>query len=86
SALEEKYYPRHFATGVRMRFTDGSTRSATVVDSVGTAQHPMTREQIITKGAGLASQGDFPTGDDLAAVIWDDANGGIELAKALASR
>ena len=85
-ALEEKYYPQHFATGVRMRFTDGSTRSATVVDSVGTAQHPMTREQIIAKGGGLASQGSFPTGDELAAVIWDDANGGVELAKALVSR
>ncbi|RZK74723.1 MAG: MmgE/PrpD family protein [Rhodococcus sp. (in: high G+C Gram-positive bacteria)] len=84
--LEEKYYPQHFATGVRMRFTDGSTRSATVVDSVGTAQHPMTKEQIIAKGDGLASQGNFPTGDELAAVIWDDANGGVELAKALVSR
>ncbi|MGW4346722.1 MmgE/PrpD family protein [Streptomyces sp. NPDC004690] len=81
--LEKKYYPEHFATGVRMGFADGSTRSATVVDSAGTVQRPMTTEQIIAKGDGLASQGDFPTGRRLADALWDDTQGALALARTL---
>jgi 2-methylcitrate dehydratase PrpD len=85
-ALEKRYYPRQFATGVRMRFKDGSTQSSTVVDSVGTARKPMTREQIIAKGDGLAAHRNIPGGAELAEVIWNQANGAYELARALNRR
>jgi 2-methylcitrate dehydratase PrpD len=69
--IERKYYPRQFATGVTIRFADGSTRSCTVADSVGTPRKPMSREQIIAKADGLASQGRFLSGEKLATAIWE---------------
>jgi 2-methylcitrate dehydratase PrpD len=84
--LERKYYPKQFATGATIRFEDGSTRSAMVVDSVGTARNPMTRAQILAKGDGLASLGDFPSGEDLAKAIWDGSQGAAALLAAIANR
>lgn len=81
--LERTYFPRQFASRVTMRFADGSTRSSLVIDSVGTARKPMTREQIIAKGDGLAAQGKFPTGNELAEVIWSEASDALTLARAL---
>lgn len=80
--IEKTYYPKQFATGATIRFADGSTRSSVVVDSVGTPRRPMSREQIIAKGAGLASQGQFPSGEFLAEVLWD-GQGSRALAQAL---
>lgn len=84
--MERTYYPRQFATGVRMRFADGTTRAAMVADSLGTARRPMGIDQIIAKGDGLAHQGSFPTGQDLAAVIWNDAATPADFARALNPR
>jgi 2-methylcitrate dehydratase PrpD len=83
--LERKYYPKQFATGATIRFTDGTTRSSIVADSVGTPRKPMSREQIIAKGAGLAAQGKLPSGEFLAEVLWE-GKGARDLAKALTGR
>ncbi|WP_018548905.1 MmgE/PrpD family protein [Streptomyces sp. LaPpAH-108] len=83
--LEKAYYPEHFATGVRLRFRDGGTRSAVVVDSVGTARHPMSTEQIVAKGDGLASRDGRRVGERLSAALWNDGHGGHALAEALIS-
>ena len=54
-----------------------------VVDSFGTIARPMSRAQIIAKGAGLAQLGNFPSGEALAATIWDEASGAQALAAQL---
>ncbi|WP_199087373.1 MmgE/PrpD family protein [Bosea sp. ASV33] len=81
--LERRFYPRQFASSVQLGLADGRTRSAMVVDSVGTARKPMSKEQIIAKGAGLASAGSFPTGEELATAIWDDGYDAVALARLL---
>jgi len=81
--LERKYYPRQFATGAAIRLADGTTRSAMVVDSVGTARRPLTREQIMAKGDGLAKLGAFPSGEAQARAIWDDRSDAARLLAAV---
>lgn len=82
--LTRSYYPQHFATGVRMRFSDGSERASVVVDSVGTPCKPLTREQILAKGLGLA--GGAATGERLRKCIWDGGQSARALAQALIPR
>ncbi|MEV0685554.1 MmgE/PrpD family protein [Nocardia sp. NPDC050378] len=69
-AMEAEFYPEHFATAVRLELSDGSVRTARVVDSVGTAEHPMSVDQIIAKAAGLAPAGADGCGARLATAIW----------------
>ncbi|WP_078200121.1 MmgE/PrpD family protein [Cupriavidus necator] len=76
-----RYYPARFATGARLCLHDGAARSSVVVDSVGTPARPLTIEQIIAKGDGLASQ---DIGKTLAGLLWDETQGGRALAQALA--
>jgi 2-methylcitrate dehydratase PrpD len=83
SDLEERYYPKHFATRAAIRLRDGTTRTAMVADSVGTVRNPMTLEQILAKGKGLASLGNFPSGEELVERIWDDRAGAAELLAAI---
>ncbi|MFC8386585.1 MmgE/PrpD family protein [Nocardia sp. NPDC057272] len=85
SDLEKRYYPNHFASSVRLRFADGSSASATVIDSVGTVAAPMTTPQLIAKGAGLAARDHVPDGTRIAALLWDDATDGRDLAVLLAA-
>jgi 2-methylcitrate dehydratase PrpD len=80
--IERKYYPKQFATGVTIRRVDGTTRSCLVADSAGTPRKPMSREQIIAKADGLASHGRFPTGEQLATVLWEGKDA-VALAHAL---
>lgn len=82
--LARAYYPQHFATGVRMRFTDGSERYTMVVDSMGTPRRPLTKAQILAKGDGLAAGAGAPVGVRLQACIWDSGQGGRALAHGLA--
>lgn len=80
-----QYYPTRFATGARIQLQDGTARSSVVVDSVGTPAKPLTIEQIIAKGDGLASQDEAsPVGKRLAGLLWDEAQGGRALAQAMA--
>jgi 2-methylcitrate dehydratase PrpD len=80
-----QYYPTRFATGARLELQDGTVRSSVVVDSVGTPARPLSIEQIIAKGDGLASQDPAsPIGKQLAALLWDNAVGSRALAQALA--
>ncbi len=79
--LTRRYYPQHFATGVRMRFTDGSERYAMVVDSMGTPRKPLAKEQVLAKGLGLAHGA--ATGERLQECIWDSRQGGRALMQAL---
>ena len=81
--LEKSYYPKRFATGASIRFTDGTTKSAIVVDSVGTPRKPMSKKQILAKGAGLASRGEFTAGTIIAELLWNEGTGSRDLAKAL---
>jgi 2-methylcitrate dehydratase PrpD len=76
--IARKYYPQHFATAVRMRFTDGSERSSMVVDSRGTPRKPLTLEQILAKGDGLTDGARLAEGLDAA------IRGGHQGARALA--
>lgn len=81
--LTKKYYPTRFATGVRMRFTDGGTRETVVVDSVGTPRRPLSTAQIIAKSKGM-SLGEGPSiGERLADIIWNDRSSARDLAEAL---
>lgn len=70
SGMETEYYPEHFATAVQLTLTDGTVRSAQVVDSVGTREKPLTVDQIIAKAEGLADSGLSGVGDRLAERIW----------------
>ncbi|MFT3718721.1 MmgE/PrpD family protein [Pseudorhodoferax sp.] len=79
--LTRKYYPTQFATGASIRLADGSTRSAVVVDSVGTPRKPLSNAQIIAKGDGLGARAQV--GECLLRHIWDDAQDGRALAQAL---
>ncbi|WP_243736731.1 MmgE/PrpD family protein [Cupriavidus sp. L7L] len=80
-----QYYPSRFATGARIDLQDGTTRSSVVVDSVGTPAKPLTIEQIIAKGDGLAPKNKAtPVGKTLAGLLWDEAQGARALAQALA--
>lgn len=81
--MARTYYPGHFATGVRMRFTDGTERYAMVVDSMGTPRRPLTRAQILGKGDGLAAGARI--GARLQTTIWDDGRGSRALAHGLVS-
>ncbi|MGH6626858.1 MAG: MmgE/PrpD family protein [Burkholderiaceae bacterium] len=82
--LTRKYYPSRFATGVSLRLSDGSVRSSVVVDSIGTPRKPLSKEQILAKGHGLA--GGTRIGERLQACIWDGGQGGRALAQALTMR
>lgn len=80
-----QYYPARFATGARIVLADGTTRESVVIDSVGTPARPLTLDQIIAKGDGLASpHAPSPVGRRLAARLWDDTQDGRALAQALA--
>lgn len=83
-AAIEAHFPEHFGTAVEMRFKDGTVRSATVLDSVGTPARPMSVAQIRDKASGLISQVDpgFSL-DALADSIWSIASTGSwsEMAK-----
>ncbi|MGM7648766.1 MmgE/PrpD family protein [Nocardia sp. JW2] len=81
--MEAEFYPEHFATAVRVELGDGSVRSAQVVDSVGTSEHPMSVEQIIAKAAGLAGAGGDDCGARLAEAIWREDADPLTMATAL---
>lgn len=81
--MESTYYPEHFATAVRLTYADGTVREAQVVDSVGTAENPMTIESIRAKADGLAPYGLDGVADRLAAVIWSDAAGPAQFGDVL---
>ena len=83
SELERTWFPEHFATKVRMRFRNGETREALVIDSVGTQERPMSLEQLIEKGAALAEHSAFPAGQALRDVIWNLDSDARELSRAL---
>ncbi|MGF7160387.1 2-methylcitrate dehydratase PrpD [Rhodoligotrophos appendicifer] len=78
----EAHYPEHFGTGVDLTLKDGRTRSATVLDSIGTPARPMSRPDIKAKGQGLIApvDRDFDM-DRLEAGIW--ALGGADSVSAL---
>ncbi|TEA71961.1 MmgE/PrpD family protein [Allopusillimonas ginsengisoli] len=81
-AITREYYPNHFATGVRIRFTDGNEQYSLVVDSVGTPRKPLTKVQIAEKGHGLHNGEKLVA--HLGAALWDDSQGGRALAEVLA--
>ncbi|MFF0492456.1 MmgE/PrpD family protein [Nocardia sp. NPDC004068] len=81
--MEKTYYPEHFATAVRLTYADGTVREAQVVDSVGTAENPMTVDDIRAKADGLARYGLPGVADRLAEVIWSDSAGPARLGEAL---
>lgn len=83
SEMERTYYPEHFATAVRLTYADGTVREAQVVDSVGTAENPMTIENIRAKADGLARHGLDGVADRLATDVWNDAADPAQLAEAL---
>lgn len=70
TTLEEKYYPEHFATAVRLTLADGTVRSAEVIDSLGTEERPLSIEQIAAKADGLAGHGLGGVGERLISGIW----------------
>ena len=54
----EAHFPEHFGTGVDITLRDGTIRSATVLDSIGTPARPMSVEDIRAKARGLIAQAD----------------------------
>ncbi|WP_077003012.1 MmgE/PrpD family protein [Variovorax sp. KK3] len=80
-----RHYPAHFATGVRIRFEDGSEKSCVVIDSAGTPGKPLGMAQILAKGDGLPSRdATSPPGRRLADRLWDERQDARALAAALA--
>ncbi|MEM9360860.1 MAG: MmgE/PrpD family protein [Pseudomonadota bacterium] len=51
----EAKFPKHMGSGVDIMMTDGSVRSQTLLDSVGTPGRPMDKQQVMDKGAGLTA-------------------------------
>ncbi|WP_238446656.1 MmgE/PrpD family protein [Azohydromonas australica] len=82
--LTRLYYPNRFATGVCIRFTDGSERKAVVVDSAGTPRRPLSKEQVLAKGDGLGTGEWASIGARLQACLWDASQGARSLAHRLA--
>ena len=68
--LEERYYPDHFASSVRLTTADGAVHTATVVDSLGTAEHPLSVDDIGAKADGLAVVGLSGVAERLRSAIW----------------
>ena len=69
----EAHYPEHMGAAVELTLANGSVRRAKVMDSRGTAAHPLDNDAIEAKAAGLAHAAapDF----DMAAArrdIWND--------------
>ncbi|MGI9475894.1 MAG: hypothetical protein ACR2PI_04260, partial [Hyphomicrobiaceae bacterium] len=51
----EAKFPQHMGSGVDITMKDGSVRSQTLLDSVGTPARPMDKQQVMAKGAGLVA-------------------------------
>lgn len=51
----EAQFPQHMGSGVDLTMKDGSVRSQTLLDSVGTPGRPMDKQQVMGKGAGLVA-------------------------------
>ena len=51
----EAKFPKHMGSGVDIMMADGSVRSQTLLDSVGTPGRPMDKQQVMDKGAGLTA-------------------------------
>ncbi|MGK8205746.1 MmgE/PrpD family protein [Burkholderia cenocepacia] len=81
-----QYYPTRFATGARIVRDDGTARASVVIDSVGTPARPLTLDQIIAKGDGLAAHGVRTSAvRQFATLIQDARSDGRTLAHALAN-
>ncbi|VWB28892.1 MmgE/PrpD family protein [Burkholderia metallica] len=81
-----QYYPTRFATGARIVRDGGTAHSSVVIDSVGTPARPLTLDQIIAKGDGLASHGVHASAaGQYAELIRDERSDGRVLAHALAN-
>ena len=52
----EAAFPKHMGSGVDILMKDGSSRSETLLDSVGTPGRPMGKRQVIDKAGGLTGQ------------------------------
>jgi 2-methylcitrate dehydratase PrpD len=80
-----QYYPARFATGVEFRMQNGTTCSSVVIDSVGTPARPLSIEQILAKGDGLAAHGfTASVRSRLAEFLWNNATDSRALAQAFA--
>ncbi|HXZ07473.1 MAG TPA: MmgE/PrpD family protein [Paraburkholderia sp.] len=80
-----QYYPARFATGVTLHMNDGTARSSVVLDSVGTPAKPLSIEQIVAKGEGLAAHGHAASvRGQFVECLWDDAQQSGALARTLA--
>ena len=51
----EAVFPRHFGSGVDITMKDGTVRSETLLDSVGTPGRPMNKQQVVAKAVGLTA-------------------------------
>ncbi|MEM7751114.1 MAG: hypothetical protein AAF346_22870, partial [Pseudomonadota bacterium] len=51
----EAKFPKHMGSGVDVMMTDGSVRSQTLLDSIGTPGRPMDKQQVMDKGLGLTA-------------------------------
>lgn len=83
AAMEATYYPEHFASAVTLTLKDGSVRRAKVVDSIGTAEKPLTVEQIAAKADGLAVYGLENVGERMIADIWGSSSSVVTLTSTL---
>jgi len=80
-------FPAHFAAGVRFSLRDGSTRSARVLDALGTPARPVGREAIVAKFSALtADRLPRPVREEVidAATSLDSAPDAGRIARALA--
>ncbi|MGE4239381.1 MmgE/PrpD family protein [Ramlibacter sp.] len=75
------YYPQRYATGVEFQFRDGTSRSAVVIESRGTPDKPLSREEILAKADGLAEQGQGAPGRHFADLLWDPEQGALRIAQ-----
>jgi 2-methylcitrate dehydratase PrpD len=52
----EAHYPAQMGTSIELRFLDGSTRSAKVMNSRGTVRNPLSNDDIYAKASALAQE------------------------------
>ncbi len=78
----ERHFPEHFGTGVDVTFSDGTIRSATVLDSMGTPARPMSLEDVKAKAKGLIAavdrKFDVERLDDAVVAIQESGSSALE--------
>ena len=76
----EAKFPLHMGSGVDITMKDGTVRSETLLDSLGTPGRPMDKQQVMAKGAGLTASAGTGFDADRAMKVIESLKTGASVA------